>query len=319
MNKIIIKVNNSNNSRLDKYIVNNSNLSRTKVKSLFENNLIFLNNDIANKLSICVKENDVITIINNEYNETSISNIDPINFVNPINIPLDITFSNDDILIINKPSGLLVYPTIHNEPDTLAHRLAHYFKINNIFQNANEYRYGIVHRLDKDTSGLLIIAKNPEIYAKLQEMMKNNQIKRKYICIVNNCFSPNDFLFKINVPIGRVYGNELRMRANATKDLKNATTIVNVLKNISNSYALVECELLTGRTHQVRVHMQYINHPIVNDPLYGIDKKTSKYNQYLYCSNISFYEPNTKNLININLPLPEEFNDFLKSKGEKYE
>lgn len=318
MEKILIKVNNSDNSRIDKFIVENTNLSRTKVKSLFENDLIFLNNELVKKLSITINNGDVIHILNNEKKSENINN-DYINSLQSVNLPIDIVYEDNEIMIVNKPSGLLVYPTNHKESDSLAHRLMYYFQSKKIFVDAADYRYGIVHRLDKDTSGLLLIAKNSQIYNNLQTMMQNNQVKRKYIAIVNNCFGSKDQLFKINVPIGRVHGNELRMRANSTKDTKNATTIVSVLKNISNSYALVECELLTGRTHQVRVHMQYINHHVVNDPLYGVEKKCSSYHQYLYCSNISFYHPTTQNLINIQLPLPDEFIDFIHQKGENYE
>lgn len=314
MSNIKIKVNQNTSLRLDKYIVENTNLSRSKVKSFFDNGFIFLNNEKISKLSQSLKFGDeIIIVINNKNKEEE---IDPISLVKPINLPLDIVYQDNHILIINKPSGLLVYPTKHNENDTLAHRLANYFINENIFLNACNYRFGIVHRLDKDTSGLLIIAKNPEIFTKLQDMIKNNLIKRKYIAIVNNCFNPKDFLFKINIPIGRIYGNELRMRANANKDVKNAITIVNVLKNINNKFAIVECELITGRTHQIRVHMQYINHPVYNDPIYGINKKTSKYNQYLYCANISLYHPISNDLINISLDYPKEFQDFIKNQGE---
>ena len=310
--ELIIQVNENTDLRLDKYIVNNSNLSRTKVKSLFDDNLIFLNNINIDKLNIKVKKNDIITIKTDLYSRNTKITLNPLENLSPVNLPIDIVYFDSEIMIINKPSGLLVYPTQHNEPDTLAHRLANYFISQNIFSNAKEYRYGIVHRLDKDTSGLLIIAKNANMFNLLQEMMLNNQIKRKYIAIVNNCFDSKDFLFKINAPIGRVYSDELKMRVNAPKNLKTAITIVNVLKNISNKFSLVECELLTGRTHQIRVHMQYINHPIYNDPIYGINKHTTKFNQYLYCSHISFYHPINKELININLEMPHEFTDFIK-------
>lgn len=314
MSNIKIKVAQNTDLRLDKYIVQNTNLSRNKVKFLFDNGFIFLNNKKVNKLCQSLKINDEINITIQDNDKQS--EIHPISLVKPINLPLEIVFEDEDILIINKPSGLLVYPTKHNENDTLAHRLANYFIDKNIFLDAVNYRFGIVHRLDKDTSGLLIIAKNPDIFNILKEMMKNNLIKRKYIAIVNNCFNPKDFLFKINVPIGRVYDNELRMRANSTKDPKEAITIVNVIKNINNKFAIVECELITGRTHQIRVHMQYINHPVYNDPIYGIDKKTTKYNQYLYCANISFYHPISNDLINVSLDYPKEFEDFIKNQGE---
>ncbi len=313
-----LNVNTKTNLRIDKYIVENTNLSRNKVSQLFDKNLIMLNNNVVTKKNQQLNINDKITINLIQNNNKS---IDPFDNIDPINKQINIIYSDKDIMILDKPSGLLVYPTNYNEPDTLAHRIAYYFKENNIFKEANKFRYGIVHRLDKDTSGLIIVAKNSIIYNQLQTMLLNNEIIRKYYAIVHNRFNENDFLFKINAPIGRVYSNETRMRVNAKKNLKEAITIVNVIENICHDLALIECELITGRTHQIRVHMQYINHPIYNDPIYGIEKHTKSYNQYLYCKNISFYHPNSKKFININLNLPDEFKQLidLKKGNSNYE
>ena len=297
--------------RIDKYISNNTNLSRTLINELISKQQILLNNRIVKK-NFKVKNSDVICIHNNElnhYKENTIELIEPNPF---LNIP--IVYEDQYLLIINKPNNILMYPTSYHEQNTIANWLLYYFNAHKIFEDAHLFRYGIVHRLDRFTTGLLIIGKSSLVCEKLINMFNNHSIVKKYLCIVHNCFNQNDFHFKIDVPIGRSNEPKLKMIPYSKKDLKQAITIVNVINNIGNKYALVECELITGRTHQIRTHMKYVNHPIYNDPLYGSKTKCSSYNQYLHCYKLSFNHPITNEFIDIKIDIPEEFNYFINKK-----
>ena len=288
--------------RLDVYLTETLQISRSQVKKMIDNQQILLNGSIVKKSGIELNINDEIQILPLENNEEIEIKLEP------LNLPIEIIYEDDDLMIVNKPTNLLVYPTSYNETDTLAARLKYWFSQNNIHDFDDSIRPGIVHRLDKDTSGLLIVAKNKTTLEKMTAMLKNNHVKRKYYAIVHNCFDmKSNSLFKISTTIGRSMQSKYKMQVNSSKDAKQAITIVKVIKNISNTNALVECELLTGRTHQIRVHMQYINHPIVNDKVYGIEKNPSEYGQYLYCHELEFMHPNKFERIFVDLPMPREF------------
>lgn len=295
----------SNVERLDKFLVEEMQISRSQIKKMIDNGLILLNGEAVNKTGISLVKGDCISFLSDDKNlETNNSSLEA------INLPIDIVYEDNDLMILNKPSGLLIHPTENNEKDTLAARIKYYFNNQNNHEFDNSIRPGIVHRLDKDTSGLIIVAKNNKILDLLQDEMKKHLVKRKYFAIVHNCFDlKNNRIFRINAPIGRSFQNKAKMQVNSKKDAKEAITIVKVLRNLSNVGALVECELITGRTHQIRAHMQYINHPIFNDKVYGIEKNPSDFGQYLMCHEIEFYHPVTKDLIYVNLDISLEFEE----------
>lgn len=319
MNKIInpnkFIINNQNvNLRIDNFLVNNLNLSKNQVNKLIDKQIVYLNNEIVTKNGIKLRLNDEIVI--NQFLESlkddhltinQTINSEKLNFND-----LDIMYDDEYFMIINKPNNLLVYPTKFNENITLSHYIDNYFKTYNIIDFKNDIRKGIVHRLDRQTSGLIIVAKSKVSYDALKKLFIEHKIVKKYTCLVHNCFANLNVDFKINTTIGRSNNNIYKMQVNTKKDAKEAITLVHVIKNISNTHALVECELITGRTHQVRVHMRFINHPIVNDPLYGIEKKCTNYGQYLFCSYLNFIHPFKHNRINLSLPMPTEFNLKIK-------
>ena len=293
--------------RLDVYLTNSLNISRSQIKKMIDGELILVNSELVKKNGMELNPGDEITILEkqDETNEEIV--------LKPIDLPIDIVYEDDDLMIVNKPTNLLVYPSSYNEEDTLAARVKNWFNQNNIHDFDDSIRPGIVHRLDKDTSGLLIIAKNQKTLDAMINKMKTNQVKRKYYALVHNCFdTKTNSYFKISTNIGRSMQSKYKMQVNSTKDTKPATTIVKVLENISNTNALVECELLTGRTHQIRAHMQFINHPIVNDKVYGIEKNPSKYGQYLYCRELEFIHPNKFENIHVTLDMPVEFQEKIK-------
>lgn len=223
--------------RLDKYLVEQLNISRSQIKKLLDNQQVLVNDIVANKSGMELKNGDVVCVLESQNNEQEI-------VLEPIDLPLDIVYEDKDLMIVNKPSDLLVYPTGFNEKDTLAARIKHYFIEHKIKDFQDSLRPGIVHRLDKDTSGLLIVAKNQKTLNELQQMMLNHEVIRKYYAIVHNCFDlKNNRIFKIETTIGRSLQNKFKMQVNSNKDAKPAITIVKVIDNLSNTNALVECEL----------------------------------------------------------------------------
>ena len=292
--------------RLDNFLVTQLNITKSQVNKLITNKLVTVNQIVATKNGLLVNQFDTISIYNN-LDTNYQSHTESVSSTNFSDLKVNIIYEDNYCLVIDKPNNVLVYPTQFNEPNTLSHWLQNYFNSHGIHEFDDDLRKGIVHRLDRQTTGLLLVAKSKHAYLRFSEMLKNNEIVRKYTCLVHNCFNLETRNFRIETNIGRSYQDKYRMQVNASKDAKPAITNVSVLQNIANYYAMVECDLVTGRTHQVRVHMRYINHPVVNDPLYGIDKKPTEYGQYLFCSTISFSHPFLKQNINLVLDLPPEF------------
>lgn len=310
---ITIQVLDTNNIRIDQYLVNHfKDLSRSQIQKEINLKRIQVNNELINKSGYKVFQNDVITITsfleqNTDQQENKITKETTTVDFNNINIP--VLYEDEYFLVLDKPNDLLVYETIHDESLTLSNYLK--FKYPNlVFED--QQRYGIVHRLDRKTSGLILVAKTQSAFVKLSHLFQERLINKKYICIVHNCFSDLSKKIKIANEIGRSFQNTYKMQVGSGKDLKEAITIIKIIKNISNTHALVECDLVTGRTHQIRVHMKYINHPIVNDELYGIEKQCSEYGQYLYCSHIDFIHPFANKPISIDLDLPIEFKEKIE-------
>ena len=290
--KIIV---NQNQERLDKYLANNTEHSRSTIIKMLDNNFITIN-EKNEKASYKVRENDVIEIKDGFIEETDIV---------PVEMPIDIVYEDNDIIVVNKPSGLVVHPGSGNYDNTLVNGLMYY--TNSLSDINGEERPGIVHRIDKDTSGLLLIAKNNKSHAVLTEYFKNHQnIKREYIALICGNF-PHDSA-TIDAPIGRDPKDRKKMTVTA-ENSKNAITHLKVLKKYRD-YTLVSLVLETGRTHQIRVHMNYIGFPIYNDPVYNT-KKCTEFGQFLHSYKMDFIHPITKEVLHFEAPIPNEFQSFI--------
>ena len=289
-----------NDIRIDKYLSNNTELSRTLISKMIDNGYIVVNGK-KTKNNYKVKENDIISIDNSFKEEINIE---------PEEMDLDIVYEDNDIMIINKPSGIVVHPGNGNYKGTLVNGLMHY--TNNLSDVNGEIRPGIVHRIDKDTSGLIIVAKNNKTHEILGDYFKNKSITRTYIALVKGEIGTNSGT--IDAPIGRSDKDRKKMAVTA-KNSKNAITHFTVLKRYKG-YTLIKCKLDTGRTHQIRVHMAYIGHPVYNDPVYTNDK-CSDFGQFLHSYSMEFIHPITKEKMYFECPLPEYFSEFLKCLEEK--
>ena len=284
-----------NDVRIDKYIADNTDYSRNLILNLIKNGDILVN-DSKIKPSYKVKQGDKITINNVKTDTEDITHWD---------YHLDIVFEDDDIIIINKPSGMVVHPGNGNKDHTLVNALKSYTdKLSDI--NGVE-RLGIVHRIDKDTSGLIMVAKTNKAHEILGEYFKEHSIKREYIALLCGIF-PHDTA-TIDAPIGRDEKNRLRMTVTPNNS-KKAITHLEVLKRYKAGYTLVKARLETGRTHQIRVHAKYIGYPVYNDPVYS-NKSTDDFGQFLHSYSMEFIHPITKEKMYFKKDVPKYFKDFL--------
>ncbi len=282
------------NIRLDKYIKENSDLSREKIIKQIKNKTILVNNK-ASKPSYIVRINDEITI-NEEEKATS-------NF-KASDIKIDIVYEDDYLIVVNKQSGLTVHPGAGNSDHTLVNALLYYGK--NLSAIGGLERPGVVHRIDKDTSGLIILAKDDKTHELLSDYFKEKKINREYIALVKGVIKENTGV--VDAPIGRNPHNRLKMCV-IKDNSKKAVTNFKVLKRYSK-YTLLSLVLETGRTHQIRVHMDYIGHPVYNDPIYTNDKVT-EFGQFLHSYKMDFIHPITNEKMSFTAPLPKEFQDFI--------
>ena len=286
------------NLRLDKALtILLEGVSRSKIQSHLENGLILVNGK-QEKSSYKITENDIITI---EDFPSEVSDL------NAENIPLDIVYEDDDVMVINKPKGLVVHPGAGNEEHTLANALK--FHSDNLSTLNGEFRPGIVHRIDKDTAGLLIVAKNDTAHAFLSNQLSDHTLGRKYYALVLGIIPENEG--KIIAPIGR----DQKFRQKMAVDLlrgKEAETDFKVIERLKDT-TLVECSLKTGRTHQIRVHMAYINHPVIGDPIYGKgNRKAYDDGQLLFAHELHFIHPRTKKEMTFSVNLPDYFKKILE-------
>lgn len=285
--------------RIDKALVAIlSDVSRSHIQKLIDEGFVYVNNE-AIKMSYRLQRGDVINIVAREDKPSNLK---------PEYIPLDIIFEDDDILIINKPRGLVVHPGAGNKNLTLANALMYYTK--NLSSINGEFRPGIVHRIDKDTSGLLAVAKNDYAHNELAAQLKNHTMSRVYVALVHGVIHEEEG--KIIAPLGRDKKNRLKMTVDL-RDGKEAVTHFKVLKRYQSS-TLVECRLETGRTHQIRVHFEYIKHPLVGDPLYG-KKNDPIYQggQLLHAKELFFIHPSTHREMKFTSPIPQHFNELLEN------
>lgn len=279
-----------NDIRLDKFLSENTDYSRSLIAKMIDNELILVNNMLA-KVSYKVKENDEIEILGDLNVEQNIE---------PVKMNLDIIFEDEHLMVINKPSGLVVHPGSGNYDNTLVNGLLYYTK--NLSDINSNIRPGIVHRLDKDTSGLMIVAKTNKAHELLAEGFKNKTIKREYIALIDGVFKHNKAI--IDAPIGRDPKNRQRMTV-INENSKDAITNLTVLKRFKE-HTLINLLLETGRTHQIRVHLNYIGYPVHNDPLYGINSKnTTDFAQFLHSYKLAFIHPITNEPLQFEIPLPE--------------
>ena len=292
-----IKVENSENVRLDAYIASKqSDLSRSNIQKLIDSGDILVNNSIK-KMSYKVQEGDVIHINVPEAREANIK---------PENIPIDIIYQDNDIIVVNKPKGLVVHPADGNPDGTLVNAIIAICK-DGLSGIGGELRPGIVHRLDKDTSGLLIVAKNDKAHRLMSEQIKNREVRKIYIALVKGVVSENEAT--IDMPIGRSTKDRKKMAVR--KDGKEAVTHFRVLKRYP-SYTLLEVKIDTGRTHQIRVHMAEIGHPVVGDMVYSSGKNEfGVEGQMLHAKSLDFKHPITGEQMHLEAPLPKYFEDVL--------
>lgn len=293
--EIVVKENSQ--IRIDKYLMMVQDISRSKLQKMIDNGYILVNNKKV-KASYLVKEDDVVTIM--DYVEN--------NDILPQNIPLDIVYEDEYLLVVNKPSGMVVHPAPGNYKDTLVNALMYHCN-NNLSTVNGSIRPGIVHRIDADTSGLLLVAKNDRVHDDLAKQISEKSVVRKYICLVHGVISEDSAT--VDAPIGRDTNNRKKMCVTG-ENSKDAVTHIKVIERY-NDATLIECTLETGRTHQIRVHMSYINHPVVNDPVYGYNKLDDKnFGQMLHAMEIGFVHPITHKFMDFKVDPPKEFNKILE-------
>lgn len=285
--------------RVDKYLTEKCSYSRTQVNKMLESGMIVVNG-VSVKPSYKVKQNDVISILEEFHEESDVL---------PEKMDLDIVYEDEDILVLNKKAGVVVHPGSGNKTNTLANGLMYYTK--NLSDMNGVERPGIVHRLDKDTSGLMLVAKSNQAHQVLAEDFKNHDVKREYVALLNGVFPHNKA--KIDAPIGRDVKSRKKMCVTATNS-KHAITHLQVLKRYREN-TLVTLHLETGRTHQIRVHMQYIGYPVFNDPVYGV-QKLENHGQFLHSRTIDFLHPITKEKMHFSCPLPDYFQEYLDTLEE---
>lgn len=288
-----------NNIRIDIYLTKNTSFSRTKIQKLIKDGNILVNNCSVSS-NYKVKEKDIIEILDG--GEEIIDTI-------PEKMDLDIVYEDDYLLIINKKSGVVVHPAVGNYNHTLVNGLLYHFQN---LSNKNTIRPGIVHRLDKDTSGVMVVAKDDKTHELLSDMIKHKKIERKYVALVWGIIKHEKGT--INAPIGRDFSNRQKYTVTDVNS-KEAITHFRVIKRFKNA-TLVECLLETGRTHQIRVHFTYIGHPIVNDPLYGNRKIINDFGQMLHSKSIRFIHPITKKELYFEVDVPSEFKKILNDFEE---
>lgn len=291
------------NQRIDTFLSNHKNsFSRSYIKKLITSGNVTINGNRV-KASYNIQSGDSIIL----------TVPDPVRVeIIPENITLDVKYEDDDLLVVNKPQGMVVHPAVGNYSGTLVNALMNHCKY--LSGINGEMRPGIVHRIDKDTSGLLMIAKSDRAHKSLSEQLKEHTITRRYIALTEGIIENDSG--KIVAPIGR-HPKDRKKMAVVEKNSKNAITHFKVI-NRYNSYTLIEARLETGRTHQIRVHMQYIAHPVVGDQTYGYRK--NKFNlkgQLLHAYKLGFIHPASNEAMEFTVDIPDYFEKILKHLGQE--
>lgn len=284
------------NQRIDSYLPQVLDVSRSKVSKMIKNEEILVNGK-KTKNSYILKENDLVEV--GEIKEEIMQAL-------PEKMDLDIIYEDDDVIVVNKPNGMVVHPAIGNKSKTLVNGLLYHSK--NLSTINGEFRPGIVHRIDAYTTGLLMVAKNDKAHKILAKELEEKKTTRKYIALVWGII--NTDTGTIDAPIGRDINDRKKM---AVTDInsKDAITHFKVIERYSNA-TLIELKLETGRTHQIRVHMNYIGYPVVNDPVYGRRKLIDNTGQCLHAKTLGFIHPTTHEYMEFDIPLPSCFENILK-------
>lgn len=282
--------------RLDKALADLTELSRSQVNEAIKNGNILVNGK-AVKAKYSVKEGDLVTY---DLPEPEVLEYEA------EDIPLDIVYEDDDVAVVNKPQGMVVHPSVGHTSGTLVNALMYH--IHDLSSINGVVRPGIVHRIDKDTSGLLMIAKNDRAHQALAEELKDKKSLRKYLAIVHGNISNDRGV--IEAPIGRSEKDRKKQAVMAKG--KPAVTHFKVLERFGN-YTLVELTLETGRTHQIRVHMAYIGHPVAGDPLYGPRKTLKGNGQFLHAQTLGFTHPTTGESLRFSVEPPAIFQETLEN------
>lgn len=284
------------NIRIDQYLSEVLEISRSKIQKLIKEGKITVGGRTVSS-SYQTHLGDEVIVNDDLTFEIKLT---------PEDIPLDIVYEDDYLLIINKKSGMVVHPAPGNYTKTLVNALLYRFSLSH---KTNNIRPGIVHRLDKDTSGLMLVAKDDTVHDELSTMIKEKQVERKYLALVDGIITHETGT--IDAPIGRDPENRQKMKV-TDQNSKNAVTHFRVLERFSKAnQTLIECTLETGRTHQIRVHLAYIGYPIYNDPIYGRKKNTNAFGQFLHSKSIHLIEPKTNRELSFQVEPPQEFKNYL--------
>ncbi|MBQ2696659.1 MAG: RluA family pseudouridine synthase [Clostridia bacterium] len=294
--------------RLDVFLSEQADLTRSAAQKLIENGDVTVSGEQVNK-NYKLRLRDEIAVALPEAKELT---------AQPENIPVEIVYEDDSLLVVNKEQGMVVHPAAGHDSGTLVNALLYHAKgrlsaINGVI------RPGIVHRIDKDTSGILVVAKTNQAHLSLAEQIKEHSVSREYFCIAHGTFKEDSFT--VDKPIGRHPKDRKKMAVVASSG-RNAVTHVTVVRQFSRC-ALLRCRLETGRTHQIRVHLSSIGHPVAGDPVYGVknDPLTKKYaltGQLLHAALLGFLHPETNEYVEFSAPLPKHFQqvvDDLERKG----
>ncbi|WP_350344871.1 RluA family pseudouridine synthase [Proteinivorax tanatarense] len=285
--------------RVDVFLVEKTGLSRSQIKKLIQDGNLIVDGKKVMKSSLKLKEEQKITLLIPEPKQTSIE---------PENIPLNIIYEDTDICVVNKPQDMVVHPAPGHYSGTLVNGLLYH--LGDLSSIGGVKRPGVVHRLDKDTSGLLVVAKNDNAHEDLSNQMAERLTKKIYWAIVEGVVKREEGV--ISAPVGRNPKDRKQMVVIRNSTSREATTYYKVVKRFKE-HTLLEFDLITGRTHQIRVHSKFIGHPIVGDLTYGF--KRQKFNtsgQILHAKKLGFYHPVTKKWMNFTSPIPAQFTNVLK-------
>ncbi len=304
MTKITLTISNLlKQMRVDIFLVNELKISRNQVNKLLNSSDVYVNGTIIPKPGYMVFNGDTITIDPKQ--------LEPKLEVIKKDIKVDIVYEDDYLIVINKPKGLLVHGTSYDNVNTLVNILSSKINKSNFVDKA---RPGIVHRLDKDTNGLMLVAKTQHVLEALSAAIGAKEVVRKYIAIVHNHFNQEHIMIK--APIARSVSTIGKMIVTDDCKAKEAITEIKLIKNLEkNQLATIQCILHTGRTHQIRVHLRYIQHPVYNDALYGKNDGYKTYGQFLTANELFFIHPITKKPMNFKIETDKHFNQVIKDNS----
>lgn len=291
-----------NNKRLDMFVSDlEPNVTRSRIKNLIESGEILVNGE-KKKAGYSLKINDEVSVNISAPTELSLE---------PSDIPLDIIYEDEYLAVVNKPQGMVTHPATGSPNGTLVNALL--YQLNSLSSINGVIRPGIVHRLDKDTSGLLVVAKTDEAHVDLQKQIQSKECKRNYIALVDGIIVKDDGVIITNIDRSK---KDRKLMTVVKIGGRVAETHYKVLERFAK-YTLVEYELKTGRTHQIRVHSRYMNHPVVGDSVYGGSIKLYNNGQLLHAFKLSFSHPITKEFMQFEAELPEYFKSVLEKLRSK--